>query len=492
MRATSSPRNCSTERRTAPSDIVQASSANCVLTTVSSRPQTTTLVSVSANSAPTMTSSRTNCLSVSSILSNSSNQNTTSCSGVRIYNVISTPVSSTGSHIVSNLTSSSTITRNVLPSTVLTVSWAVTPSVTQTAPTAMNVHGDSPANVCSVNLQPMVVAQVQPTSYPMVVSNVPIHGAVSPYSQQAVTTPSFERGFSSTPTRSNTVQDNISQLSYSIEALTGNQTSQNRPQGTGHGQLSSFSAESLIGRHDSNSEMVMINNPNNHPVIQNTFTLSHPTTITNSTPHSTAPPQTFSNFSALSLVGSTTPFTDSVSSSTPTLGRSVSTIQDSNPKSHSTSQMFTDFSTESLISSNEFSSDFAIDNLISRSESNVHMAAVNPNLIQSFGKGNDPMISSVSGDHGAQSSNLHDSHGLGSSGTFSSYLPFDNTFGNTGQVSTRPLSDQVNVSLYPGFSTILSPPLYSRPLETSTGQRLTNSNSTNFFSSSFPTPFQVS
>ena len=429
---------------------------------------------------PAITSSRTNRLSVTSILSTTSDQHTTSSSWMN--------------PVVSNPTSSYTITRNVLPSTVLAVTWPVTPNTTQVPATSMNVHEDSSANVCSGSLQPIIVAQVQPSSYPVVVSSVPNQEATAgSYSQQTVTTPSsFERGFVSTPLRTNTVQENISQLPYSIEALTANQTSQNRPQVAGAGQLSSFSAESLIGRHDSNNEMVMLSNPTNQPVIQNTFTLSHPTTLTNSTPHSSAPPQTFSNFSALSLVGSTTPFTVGVSSTSPTLARSESTVQESTPINNSSSQMFTDFSTESLIGSNEFSSDFAIDNLISRSDSNVHMAAVNPNLIQSFGKGNDPMISSVSGDHGAIPSNVPDSHGLGSSGPFSSYLPFGNSFASGGQVSSRQLSDLSNVSLYPGFSSILSPPLYGRSLDTNLGQRNVTSNTTNFFSSSFPAPFQVS
>lgn len=479
MRATSSPRNCNT-------DVVAVTSTNCVTATVSSRAQTSTSdISVSTDlTPPSITSSRTNRLSVTSILSSTSNQHTTTSSGIRAYNAVS---ASLGNPVVSNPMSSYTITRDVLPSTVLAVTWAVTPNTTLIPTTSMNVHEDSSANVCSGNLQPIIVAQVQPSSYAVVVPN---QGTTGSYSQQTVTTPSsFERGLVSTPLRTNTAQENISQLSYSIEALTGNQTSQNRPQGSGPSQLSSFSAESLIGHHDSNNEMVMLSNATNQPVIQNTFTLSHPTTLTNTTPHSSAPPQTFSNFSALSLVGSTTPF---ASSTSPTLARSENTIQDSNPITHSSGQMFTDFSTESLIGSNEFSSDFAIDNLMSRSDSNVHMAAVNPNLIQSFGKGNDPMISSVSGDHGAISSNVADSHGLGSSGVFSSYLPFGNSFASGGQVASRPLPDLANVSPYPGFSSILSPPLYGRSLDTSLGQRNATSNTTNFFSSSFPAPFQVS
>lgn len=484
MRATSSPRNCNPETR-----VVAASD---VPTTVSSRVQTSTsYTSVSTNLAqPAITSSRTNRLSVTSILSSTSDQQTTSSPWIRGYSAVTASV---GNPVVSNPTSSYTITRNVLPSTVLAVTWPITHNTTQVPATSMNVQEDSSANVCSGSLQPIIVAQVQPSSYPVVVSSVPNQGTAGSYSQQTVTAPSsFERGFVSTPLRTNAVQENISQLPYSIEALTANQTSQNRPQGPGAGQLSSFSAESLIGRHDSNNEMVMLSNPTNQPVIQNTFTLSHPTTLTNSTPHSSAPPQTFSNFSALSLVGSTTPFTVGASSTSPTLVRSENTVQEATPIAHSSSQMFTDFSTESLIGSNEFSSDFAIDNLISRSDSNVHMAAVNPNLIQSFGKGNDPMISSVSGDHGAISSNVPDSHGLGSSGPFSSYLPFGNSYTTGGQVPSRQLPDLANVSLYPGFSSILSPPLYGRSLDTTLGQRNGTSNTTNFFSSSFPAPFQVS
>lgn len=489
MRATSSPRICNTETRSAPSENIQETTANCIPSTFSSSSQTSTANGLgSPNPTSRTTSSRTNRLSVTSILSNTSNQHTTSSSAVRTYNVVSTPVSSVSGPVVSIPTSSYTIARNVLPSTVLAVTWAVTPNATQVTPSPLSTIRDTSVNTCSGNLQHLVVAQVQPTSYPMVVSSVPNQGTVGHFPQQTVTTPSsFETGFASTPMRSNAVQENISQLSYSIEALTGNQTSQNRHQGSG---LSSFSAESLIGRHDSNSEMVLINNTANQPVIQDTFTLSHPTTLANSTPHSSAPPQTFSNFSALSLVGNTTPFTGSVSSTVPTPSRSANTVPDPTPIPNSSSQMFTDFSTESLIGSNEFSSDFAIDNLISRSDSNVHMAAVNPNLIQSFGKGNDPMISSVSGDPGVHSSNLHDPHGLANAVSFTSYLPFGNSFGSTGQVPSRSLSDQGNISLIPPFSTILSPPLFTRPLDV--GQRNTTSNNTNFFSGSFPTPFQVS
>jgi hypothetical protein len=212
---------------------------------------------------------------------------------------------------------------------------------------------------------------------------------------------SFERGFTQVQQlRSNSVQDNISQLSYSIDALTGNQASHNRQQSSGTGHLLSFSAESLIGRQQPSNDIVMINSPVNQPVIQNTFTLTHRNAPTNaSVTSSSAPPQSFSNFSALSLVGSNDTLSGNTSSTTQTLTRSTTAVPESATIPQSSNHMFTDFSTESLIGPSEFTSDFAIDNLISRSDSNVHMATVNPNLIQSYGKGNDPMISSVSGDN---------------------------------------------------------------------------------------------
>ena len=145
MRATSSPRNCNPETRVAgASDGSQVTSMNCVPTTVSPRAQTST--SVSTNLAPpAITSSRTNRLSVTSILSTTSDQHTTSSSWMN--------------PVVSNPTSSYTITRNVLPSTVLAVTWPVTPNTTQVPATSMNVHEDSSANVCSGSLQPIIVSR---------------------------------------------------------------------------------------------------------------------------------------------------------------------------------------------------------------------------------------------------------------------------------------------------------------------------------------------
>lgn len=430
MRATSSSRNSNT----------QTCSSVCTLGT-SSTSQARTLVPGTPDLTPTSNnSSINNRLSVTSILSSANNLQTASNSRSKTHDRLATAGSINKNMIVS--TQSSTQSSNTLRSG-LCVPTTRTPNanrrhnVTEAAlgsglpQTSRSSHMSTSANdITKITLPsrgPPVNAAIQPSFAPQtqttMVSSVANANTIAQFSQQSTLAPtSFERGFTQ-QVRPNQVQDNISQLPYSIDALTGNQTSHSRHQGSGTGHLTSFSAESLIGRQQPSNEMVVMNNPVNQPVIQNTFTLTHPTTLTNSSvPSSSAPPQSFSNFSALSLVGSNDAFSVSASSTTQTLPRSTTTVHDAANISQSSNQMFTDFSTESLIGPSEFTSDFAIDNLISRSDSNVHMATVNPNLIQSFGKGNDPMISSVSGDHVNHSSHNFDPPGLNIGGVFSPHL----------------------------------------------------------------------
>lgn len=428
MRATSSSRNTNTQT-------CSASSTSIPETAVASRART--LVHGSSDIAPiSSNSSVTNRLSVTSILSSASNQLTTTSSR-HIHGEKATQ--SMNKNAVA-LTQSSAIPRSIglVPSS-LSVETSSTPmsiSETPNVHRSHNVAGAAPssglsqtsrsshvitsANVvtkenlasrapaASTVVQHMIAPQAQTT----MVSSTLNAPTISQFPQQTTPASLFNRGFTQVQQlRSNSVQDNISQLPYSIDALTGNLSAQNRPQNSGTGQLLGFSAESLIGRQQPSNDVVMINNPVNQPVIQNTFTLTHPSTLTNANTSSSVPAQSFSNFSALSLVGSNDAFTGSATSSTQTLTRSTTTVPESANIPQTSNQMFTDFSTESLIGPSEFTSDFAIDNLISRSDSNVHMATVNPNLIQSFGRGNDPMISSVSGDHGNHSSHNYDSPG---------------------------------------------------------------------------------
>ena len=387
--------------------------------------------------APSTNSSKTNRLSVTSILSTASNQQTTSISRQKNYERLATTGAMTKNSVVS--TQMSTTPRSIV---YVPASLSDQTSTTSTrtpnthrrhnvsgsvlSQTSRSSHIPTSNDITKVTLAtrtPTVNTAVQPLLLPQTQTAMVPNGSnvVAQLPQQTAPAPtSFDRGFNQVQhMRSNSVQDNISQLPYSIDALTGNQTSQNRQQSSGTAQLLSFSAESLIGRQQPSNDIVMINSPVNQPVIQNTFTLTHrnpPTHV--SVTSSSAPPQSFSNFSALSLVGSNDAFSGNVSSTTQTLPRS-STETASIPQS--SNHMFTDFSTESLIGPSEFTSDFAIDNLISRSDSNVHMATVNPNLIQSFGKGNDPMISSVSGDHSNHSSHNFDPPGL-NVGMFSPHL----------------------------------------------------------------------
>ncbi|XP_028418780.1 mucin-3A-like isoform X2 [Dendronephthya gigantea] len=427
MRATSSSRNSNT----------QTCSSACTQAT-DSTPQARTLV---VPGAPDLTpisnnSSITNRLSVTSILSSANNQQTASNSRSKTYDRLATAGSMNKNMVVSTQSSNTPRGSMCVPAT-RTPNAHRRHNLTETVlgsglpQTSRSSHMSTSANdltkVTLASREPSVNAPVQPSFAPLtqttIVSSVANANTIAQFSQQSTLAPtSFERGFTQ-QVRPNQVQDNISQLPYSIDALTGNQTSHTRHQGSGTGHLTSFSAESLIGRQQPSNDIVVMNTPVNQPVIQNTFTLTHPTTLTNSSvPSSSAPPQSFSNFSALSLVGSNDAFSVSSSSATQTLPRSTTTVHDTANISQSSNQMFTDFSTESLIGPSEFTSDFAIDNLISRSDSNVHMATVNPNLIQSFGKGNDPMISSVSGDHVNHSSHNFDPPGLNIGGVFSPHL----------------------------------------------------------------------
>ena len=417
MRATSSSRNI----------------ANTQTSSASKTPMQGTAVSTPAprtadvTSTSSTTSNITNRLSVTSILSSANNQQTTSSSRSKNSERLATTGSISRSLVVS--TQSSTTPRNnmyIPPTSALQTTIPISVTRTPDMHKRHNVTGDatgiglsqtsrsshvstSSNDITKVTLatrtptvnavlQPMFVSQPQTAMVPSgtnanTVTQLPQPTASGP--------PSFERAFTQVQQlRSSSVQDNISQLPYSIDALTGNQASHNRQQSSGNAHLLSFSAESLIGRQPPSNDIVMINSPVNQPVIQNTFTLTHRNTPANaSVTSSNVAPQSFSNFSALSLVGSNDNISGSTSSSTQTLTRSTSALPEAASIPQPSNHMFTDFSTESLIGPSEFSSDFAIDNLISRSDSSVHMATINPNLIQSFGKGNDPMISSVSGDH---------------------------------------------------------------------------------------------
>lgn len=441
MRATSSSRNSNTQTSSAASTAIQGTT-DTVDTTQA--PRASDVIPISS------ASSITNRLSVSSILSSASNQQTTSNSRPKNYERLATTGSMNKSAVVS--TQSSTTPRsNVYVPATSSVQTSSTPvSVTRTpnihrrynvtgpalesglSQTSRSQHESTSSNditkvtlaiqtpTVNIAAQPMFVSQPQTAMVPSGANAT----TVAQLPQQTAPAPtSFGRGFTQVQQlRSNSVQDSISQLPYSIDALTGNQASHNRQQSSGTGHLLSFSAESLIGRQQPNNDIVMMNSPDNQPVIQNTFTLTHRNTPTNvSVTSSSAPPQSFSNFSALSLVGSNGTFSGSASSTTQTLTRSTAALPESATIPQSSNHMFTDFSTESLIGPSEFTSDFAIDNLISRSDSNVHMATVNPNLIQSFGKGNDPMISSVSGDHNNHFSHNIDPPGL-NMGVFSSHL----------------------------------------------------------------------
>lgn len=430
MRATSSSRDSKNQTSSSGCSAIQQ-------TTVSAQaPRVPDVTPVSS------TSSKTNRLSVTSILSTPSNQQTTSNSRQKNHERLVTTAS-----INRNSTQTSTAPRSIVYVPATLSEQTTTPNRTPNVHRRHNVTGMVTGSVLSQtprsshiptsnDVTKVTVATRTPTVntvvQPLLLSQnqtamVPSGGnatTVAQLSQQTAPAPaSFDRGFNQVHhIRSNTVQDNISQLPYSIDALTGNQTSQNRQQSSGAGHLLSFSAESLIGRQQPSNDIVMINSPMNQPVIQNTFTLTHRNPPTNvSVTSSSAQPQSFSNFSALSLVGSNDAFSGNASSTTQTLTRSSTAVPETATLPQSSNHMFTDFSTESLIGPSEFTSDFAIDNLISRSDSNVHMATVNPNLIQSFGKGNDPMISSVSGDHINHSSHNFDPPGL-NVGMFSPHL----------------------------------------------------------------------
>ena len=418
MRATSSSRNGNTQTSSALSTGMQGTTAS------------TQALRTSDVTPTSSTSNITNRLSVTSILSSASNQQTTSNSRHKSNERLAAMGSISKSVVVS--TQSSTTQRNnmYVPAT-SAVQTTAPISVTRTpdmhrrhnvtavasgialSQNSRSSHVSTAANDitkvtlatrtptvnngCNNVLQPLFVPQPQTG---MVPSGTNATTVTQLAQTTAVGSPSFERGFTQVQQlRSNSVQDNISQLPYSIDALTGNQTSHNRQQSSGNSHLLNFSAESLIGRQPPSNDIVMIS-PVNQPVIQNTFTLTHRNTPANaSVTTSSVAPQNFSNFSALSLVGSNDTLSSSTSSTTQTLTRSTSALPESATIPQPSNHMFTDFSTESLIGPSEFTSDFAIDNLISRSDSNAHMATINPNLIQSYGKGNDPMISSVSGDH---------------------------------------------------------------------------------------------
>lgn len=430
MRATS--RNCNT----------QTGSAKSVVVVSTPEPRASDGTTI-AN-----TSNTTSRLSVTSILSSANNQQTTSISRHKTYEpFVTTTVTMNRSIVVS--TQASTALRNNMcagmTSSVQTTSTPMTVTRTPNTHSRQNVTATGSGNVQLSQLsRPSQVAtssndKIAPTAsgkvvvQPIYVSQpqtimVPSGGnvrTVAPLAQASPSGPtSFERSqFNQVQQlRSHSVQDNISQLPYSIDALTGNQASHTRQQNTGTGQLLNFSAESLIGRQQPSNDIVMINSPVNQPVIQNTFTLTHRNAPGNpSVTSGTAPPQSFSNFSALSLVGRNATFSGSATSTTQTLTRSTNAVPETGSIPQPSNQMFTDFSTESLIGSSEFTSDFAIDNLISRSDSSVHMATVNPNLIQSFGKGNDPMISSVSGDPSSHFSHSFEPPNL-NMGMFSSHL----------------------------------------------------------------------
>ena len=437
MRATSSLRNPNTQTSSAAGNVVK---------------ETTQVPRVSDVTPIPGTTSVTNRLSVTSILSSACNQQTTSNSRQRIYERVATTGSTAGSinksaiistqssttprgttYVAATLplqtSSSSSVSRGSNIHRRHNVTGVAVATGSGLSQTVRSSHVSTPSNdvtkvtftnrAPSVNTvgQPMFVSQPQTAVAP---SGATTNAVVQLSEQTAPTSNSFERFTQVPQLRSNSVQDNISQLPYSIDALTGNQASHNRQQNSGTGQLLSFSAESLIGRQQPSNDVVMINSPANQPVIQNTFTLTHRNSPTNANvKSSSAPAQSFSNFSALSLVGSNDAFSVSASSTTQTLTRSTTAVPDSATIQQSNNQMFTDFSTESLIGPSEFTSDFAIDNLISRSDSSVHMATINPNLIQSFGKGNDPMISSVSGDHSNHSLHNLDPPGL-NIGVFSS------------------------------------------------------------------------
>ena len=426
MRATSSSRHGNTQTSSALSTAMQGTTAS-----------TQTLRTSDVNHS---TSNITNRLSVTSILSSANNQQTTSNSrhksnerlvttgSISRSVVVSTPSSTTPRnnmyvpatsavqttapisvtrtpdmhrrHNVTAVASGIGLSQNSRPSHVSTSANDITKVTLATRTPAIN-------NV----LQPLFVSQPQTAMVPSGTNATTVTQLAQP---TAAGPPSFERGFTHVQQlRSNSVQDNISQLPYSIDALTGNQASHNRQQSSGNAHLLNFSAESLIGRQPPSNDIVMMNSPVNQPVIQNTFTLTHRNTPANaSVTSSSVAPQNFSNFSALSLVGSNDTLSGSTSSTTQTLTRSTSALPDSATIPQPSNHMFTDFSTESLIGPSEFTSDFAIDNLISRSDSNVHMATINPNLIQSYGKGNDPMISSVSGDHSTHFPHNFDPPGL--------------------------------------------------------------------------------
>ena len=434
MRATSSSRDSKNQTSSSGCSAIQQ-------TTISAQaPRVPDVTPVSS------TSSKTNRLSVTSILSTANNQQTTSNSRQKNHERLVTTASMNRNAIVSTQTSNTPRSIVYVPAS-LSEQTSTTPTKTPNVHRRHNANGMVTGSVLSQTSRSShistsndatkaTVATRTPTAntavQPLLLSQnqtamVPGGGnatTVAQLPQQTAPVPaSFDRGFNQVQhIRSNTVQDNISQLPYSIDALTGNQTSQNRQQSSGAGHLLSFSAESLIGRQQPSNDIVMINSPVNQPVIQNTFTLTHRNPPTNvSVTSSSAPPQGFSNFSALSLVGSNDAFTGNASSTTQTSTRSSTAVPETATIPQSSNHMFTDFSTESLIGPSEFTSDFAIDNLISRSDSNVHMATVNPNLIQSFGKGNDPMISSVSGDHINHSSHNFDPPGL-NVGMFSSHL----------------------------------------------------------------------
>ena len=428
MRATSSSRNGNTQTSSALSTAMQGTTAS----TQALRTSDVTTIS--------STSNITNRLSVTSILSSASNQQTTSNSRHKSNERLVTTASMSKSVVVS--TQSSTTPRNnmYVPAT-SAVQTTAPISATRTADmhrrhnvtavasgvglsqNSRSLHVSTAANDITkvtlatrpptVNnlLQPLFVSQPQTAMVPSGTNATTVTQLAQP---TPVGPPSFERGFTQVQQlRSNSVQDNISQLPYSIDALTGNQASHNRQQSSGNAHLLNFSAESLIGRQPPSNDIVMMNNPVNQPVIQNTFTLTHRNTPANaSVTSSSVAPHNFSNFSALSLVGSNDTLSGSTSSTTHTLTRSTSALPESATIPQASNHMFTDFSTESLIGPSEFTSDFAIDNLISRSDSNVHMATINPNLIQSYGKGNDPMISSVSGDHSNHFSHNFDPPGL--------------------------------------------------------------------------------
>lgn len=428
MRATSSPRN-STYPQCRPSIGSNVNEA-----------------SRSFHSTPTATimSTVTNCLSVTSILSSHSKEQVTTTNSRQRNDerqITTLPVNddsqaltltskrplnavaktSSGAKSTNRISNNTSRQSNPLAITRRSSSAAVPSTSTHLAsliPKATEVSRVTPSNTIG---QASFMPQSQTA---MILSVASMTGMEHLPHQQTDTaeTSSVDKAFSQAQQMrsigSNSVQGSISQLPYSIDALTGNHNTHNRQQATTTGNPLNFSAESLIGRQETSSDIALVNNPVNQPVIQNTFTLTHRNSLINgnSTP-TTAAPQSFSNFSALSLVGNTDTFSVNASSST----RSSNTGQDSGAIPPSTGNIFTDFSTESLIGQTEFTSDFAIDNLISRSDSNAHMATINPNLIQSFGKGSDPMISSVSGDHANHLAHNFDPPGF-NIGTFTSHL----------------------------------------------------------------------